>query len=208
MNKKMTDFARGLKWGGRGAIGFVATGLAAACSCASIDANAMLPTPTPHRSKNWRRVVWRSSDLSFLFDPVKYAIMRDYSSVFNAHPSFIDDMYKRYTADPSSVDDGWQAFFRGFDFGGTTSNGQNTGTAHQMDVKEFGVMAIIEGFRDRGHLLSTTNPIRQRRDRKPHLDLSDYGLEQADLSMSFRAGMKIGMGEEASLRQILDQGQA
>ncbi|MBK7344501.1 MAG: 2-oxoglutarate dehydrogenase E1 component [Saprospiraceae bacterium] len=130
--------------------------------------------------------------------------MRDYSSVFNAHPAYIDEMYQRYSLDPFSVDEGWQAFFRGFDFGNTSLNG-NGSAATGVSQKELGVMAIIGGFRDRGHLLSTTNPIRQRKDRKPHLDLADYGLEEADLNKPFSSGKEIGLEESATLRQILDR---
>ncbi|MCB0695262.1 MAG: 2-oxoglutarate dehydrogenase E1 component, partial [Saprospiraceae bacterium] len=131
--------------------------------------------------------------------------MRDYSPVFNAHPAFIDEMYQRFLTDPGSVEEGWQVFFRGFDFGQGSQNGHATGSSPQADLKEIGVLAIIHGFRDRGHLLSTTNPIRQRRDRKPHLDLADYHLEESDLDKPFHSGQEIGMGTQATLRQILDR---
>ena len=42
--------------------------------------------------------------------------MKDYSYVFNAHPTFIESMYKNYQQDPASVDDGWRVFFDGFEF--------------------------------------------------------------------------------------------
>ena len=63
-------------------------------------------------------------------------------------------------------------------------------------------MSIIHGFRNSGHLLSTTNPIRQRRDRRPHLDLADYHLSEADLGKVFQAGMEIGM-PDSTLDAIL-----
>lgn len=132
--------------------------------------------------------------------------MSDYSYVFNAHPSFIDEMYKKYTSDPSSVEDGWRSFFQGFDFSqnqnGQVSKQLNGVGSTQSHDKEFGVMSIIHGFRDRGHLLSTTNPIMTRRDRKPHLDLADYGLTQADLSQGFQAGGEIGL-PNGSLDEII-----
>ena len=135
--------------------------------------------------------------------------MSDYSYVFNAHPSFIDTMYKRYLADPESVEDGWRSFFQGFEFGTTNgtqapSNGA-VSTASTEDVAaEFGVMSIIHGFRDRGHLLSTTNPIRERRDRRPHLDLTDYKLKESDLHKKFVAGEEIGL-KNATLQNIIDR---
>jgi 2-oxoglutarate dehydrogenase E1 component len=133
-------------------------------------------------------------------------IMKDYSYVFNAHPSYIESLYKNYQQDPASVEDGWRLFFEGFEFG---SNGHAvsdaSGTADKdFVVKEFGVLSIIHGFRSRGHLLATTNPIKQRKDRKPHLDLKDYGLEESDLNKVFRAGEEIGM-QNATLEQILER---
>jgi 2-oxoglutarate dehydrogenase E1 component len=146
--------------------------------------------------------------------------MADYSYVFNAHPTFIESLYKKYLEDPSSVEDGWRTFFQGFDFAikdnghsngangkplvnGNGAAGHNTSAATNIDMdKEFGVLSIIHGFRTRGHLLSDTNPIRSRRDRAPHLDLADYNLTEADLSKVFNAGAELGLND-ATLQQIL-----
>ncbi|MBT8229331.1 MAG: 2-oxoglutarate dehydrogenase E1 component, partial [Bacteroidia bacterium] len=129
--------------------------------------------------------------------------MKDYSYVFNAHPAFIDDMYAKYNADPNSVDEGWRVFFEGFEFGdlqGATLS--ENGQSYQISEKEFGVLFLINGFRTRGHLLSTTNPIKERRDRKPHLDLEDYHLSESDLDKKFAAGAEIGI-PNGSLRDII-----
>ncbi|MFZ1704945.1 MAG: 2-oxoglutarate dehydrogenase E1 component [Saprospiraceae bacterium] len=129
--------------------------------------------------------------------------MSKFSYVFNAHPSYIESMFKSYTLDKNSVEEGWRTFFEGFEFGmngGSSSDGLKT---TNISTKEFGVMSIIHGFRSRGHLLSTTNPIMTRRDRKPHLDLHDYGLEASDLEKVFMAGEEIGL-KNATLQQILD----
>ena len=134
--------------------------------------------------------------------------MRDYSYVFNAHPSFIEEMYKKYEQDANSVDAAWRLFFEGFEFGDTRDTGIADKIADGNKLmnadKEFGVQSIIHGFRSRGHLLSTTNPIRERRDRKPHLNLSDYMLEEADLKKTFNAGKEIGI-PNASLAEIIDR---
>ena len=132
--------------------------------------------------------------------------MNDLSFVFNAHPKYIEEMYLRYQQSPELVEPGWRSFFQGFDFARQSANGlvvEAVGSPSEM-AKEFGVLSIIHGFRDRGHLLSTTNPIRTRRDRRPHLDLADYGLTEADLDSYFQAGTEIGLGK-ATLRQIIDR---
>ncbi len=133
--------------------------------------------------------------------------MKDYSHVFNAHPTYIESMYKNYQKDVASVDEGWRLFFDGFEFSGnghSDSDGNNQNLAGHLSEKEFGVMSIIHGFRSRGHLLSTTNPLKPRKDRKPHLDLSDYQLNDEDLNKVFLAGNEIGLSN-ATLAQILDR---
>lgn len=132
--------------------------------------------------------------------------MKDYSYIFNAHPSYIESIYQNYQQDPSQIDDGWRLFFDGFEFNknGDHQNGIQNGHAANLSQKEFGVMSIIHGFRSRGHLLATTNPIKPRKDRSPHLDLPDYGLEESDLSKVFVAGEEIGL-KNASLTEILEK---
>ena len=131
--------------------------------------------------------------------------MKDYSYVFNAHPEFIDNLYKNYMNDPQSVEEGWRVFFDGFEFATKDSDSETQqGAAGMSSPKEFSVYAIIDGFRNRGHLLSTTNPIRQRIDRKPHLDLADYGLSDADLDKTFSVSKLIGL-ENGTLRQIIQR---
>jgi len=133
--------------------------------------------------------------------------MKDYSYVFNAHPAYIESMYKNYQQDPTSVDEGWRIFFDGFEF---SSNGHGVSDTEgqtldkNLSQKEFGVMSIIHGFRSRGHLLSTTNPIKERKNRQPHLDLADYALEESDLTKVFLAGEEIGL-KNATLAQILEK---
>ncbi len=134
--------------------------------------------------------------------------MSDYSYVFNAHPSYIESLYQQYKNDPSSVEEGWRTFFSGFDFkmqNAPSSNGAGVAIDTDSSVhKEFAVMSLIHGYRDRGHLLSDTNPIKKRKDRKPHLTLSDYGLSESDLNSHFVAGEEIGL-PGGTLAQILDK---
>ena len=131
-------------------------------------------------------------------------MMKDYSYVYNAHPSFIEKMYQQYHQDPNSVDAGWRTFFEGFEFAGSAQEDDSSGGYLSGNViKEFGVLSLIHGFRTRGHLLSDTNPIRKRKDRKPYLDLQDYDLSEEDMDKVFQAGKEIGL-ENGTLRQILN----
>lgn len=136
--------------------------------------------------------------------------MKDYSYVFNAHPAYIDALYQQFKADPQAVEEGWRTFFAGFEFGTHHQNGQTeTVPAQKIEassdnlLKEYGVVSMIHGYRTRGHLLSTTNPIRKRRDRKPYLSLEDYHLSADDLPKVFKSGEEIGL-QGKTLHQIVD----
>ena len=132
--------------------------------------------------------------------------MKDYSHVTNAHPAFIDDLYKKYKQDPKSVDDGWRLFFDGFDYGSQVNGAaaSDAPVSTNSRDKETAVLSIIHGFRGRGHLLSTTNPIRTRLDRKPYLNLEDYKLDESDLARKFVAGREIGL-QNATLNEIINR---
>jgi 2-oxoglutarate dehydrogenase E1 component len=129
--------------------------------------------------------------------------MTDHSAVFNAHPQYIDALYRTWQQDPAGVEADWQAFFKGFDFAAASANGSAISAGPASDLsKEFAVVGLIHGYRDRGHMLSTTNPLKPRKNRHPRLDLADYGLSEADLDTHFAAGFELGM-PNATLRDIV-----
>jgi 2-oxoglutarate dehydrogenase E1 component len=141
--------------------------------------------------------------------------MSDFSFINNAHPSFIDNLYKKFKTAPDSVDESWRLFFEGFEFGGNSNGTANFDAATasgkintdfgeiEFTEKEFQVIGMINGYRRRGHLLSKTNPIKNRDDRKPQLDLADYGLSEADLDTKCLASREIGMKSGHTLREII-----
>lgn len=137
--------------------------------------------------------------------------MDKYSYIANAHGAYLDEMYESYKADPNSVDESWQRFFEGFEFslqkyGEEILDGKAPAASGGLDAealkKEIGVRKLINGYRQRGHLQSTTNPVRQRKDRKALLELKDYGLSEKDLNTTFSAGEELGLGS-AKLKDIL-----
>ena len=68
--------------------------------------------------------------------------------------------------------------------------------------KEYLVMNLIQGYRQRGHLFTQTNPVRTRRQYFPTLDLATFGLTESDLDTEFHAGTEVGLGV-AKLRDIV-----
>ncbi|MBL7664038.1 MAG: 2-oxoglutarate dehydrogenase E1 component [Bacteriovoracaceae bacterium] len=137
----------------------------------------------------------------------------DYAYLSSSDNTFIDSLYEKFQKDPQAVDESWRKFFEGFEFAigkglantdlsasSSTSSGSDL-DKNQVD-KEFRVYRIIQSYRARGHLISNTNPVRNRKDRKPHLELTDYGLSDADLEKEFICGEYLGLGK-TSLRNIV-----
>jgi len=129
--------------------------------------------------------------------------MSDFSFLANAHSSYIESLYNQFITDPESVPADWKAFFTGFDYAAAGNGSPKTPSANNY-TKENGVIKLIQAFRLRGHLLSTTNPIRDRKDRAPHLDLTDYNLEESDMQKTFEAGAEIGLSG-ATLAAIIER---
>lgn len=135
--------------------------------------------------------------------------MDSFSYIANADVAAIDNLYEQYKNDPTSVDESWQNFFKGFDFSQSfsSSNGATPAASgsntKEHTRKEMEVVHLIRGYRSRGHLLSDTNPIGGRRDRNPQLEISDFGLTDADLDTVFEAGIEV-FGRAATLREIVD----
>ena len=132
--------------------------------------------------------------------------MDKYSYISNAEVGYLDQLYQNYKQDPASVDITWQKFFEGYDFslqryGG---NGHATTTEESFTLKEAQVRNLIFAYRSFGHLKSKTNPVRERRDHKVHLELKDVGLSEADLDTEFDVGAEIQMGR-ATLRNIIEK---
>ena len=128
--------------------------------------------------------------------------MSDFSFISNAHPAYIESMYVRFLENPTSIDPEWYHFFKGFEFAESPTIEKRT-SGSNFSTKEFQVVALINAYRSRGHLLSTTNPIKQRMDRHPKLQIEDFNLSESDLSTSFAAGTECGLPAQATLSEII-----
>ncbi|MXV16942.1 2-oxoglutarate dehydrogenase E1 component [Hufsiella ginkgonis] len=131
--------------------------------------------------------------------------MDNLSYLSNADTAYIESLYQSYKEDPGSVDFGWQKFFEGFDFGQDNENrpaAVSSAATPAHVLKEINVLNMINGYRDRGHLFTKTNPVRERRKYYPGKELETFGLSDADLDTVFDAGVEVGLGA-AKLRDIL-----
>ncbi|MBL4658055.1 MAG: 2-oxoglutarate dehydrogenase E1 component, partial [Flavobacteriales bacterium] len=113
------------------------------------------------------------------------------SFLSNGDVAAFEELYQSYVKDEKSVDPSWKEFFQGFEFARKNYEGDEMPEGFG---KEFKVINLINGYRQRGHLFTKTNPVRERRAYSPNLDIENFGLEAADLDTVFQAGSEIGLG--------------
>ena len=132
-------------------------------------------------------------------------------------PRVLDAHYQQFLLDPDALPSDWRHFFEGFEFARSAPNalaaaraqGEHDGLlsepvrrVREDFERESRVLALIEGYRVRGHLFTRTNPVRERRAYLPPLSLETFGLEAADLGRPFHAGSQLGLGT-APLSEIV-----
>ena len=130
-------------------------------------------------------------------------MMDKFSSVGNQELAAIEDLYQSYLENPGSVDKSWQQFFSGYELARTNYQHKNQPVDYDDIDKEFAILNLIHGYRQRGHLFTKTNPVRSRRKYEPTLAIENFGLEQSDLEKVFKAGNDIGIGP-AKLKDIVE----
>jgi 2-oxoglutarate dehydrogenase E1 component len=146
--------------------------------------------------------------------------------------AFIAELYGRYLDDPSSVDPSWRQFFgelgdqpasverdlEGPGWGTARphliGNGALAGNGHaaatlpenaqQAALDSVRAVALIRGYRVRGHLIADLDPLglTQRRSH-PDLEPATYGFAEADYDRPVFINDLLGF-RTATLRQILD----
>ncbi|MDA7794307.1 2-oxoglutarate dehydrogenase E1 component [Flavobacteriales bacterium] len=117
------------------------------------------------------------------------------------HTNMIEIMYDKYVENPESVNEEWRNFFTGFDFAKEVYSEEDE--IPETFKKEFQVINLIDAYRKSGHLFTHTNPVRERRQYTPTLDIENFGLEEADLDTVFQAGTQIGIGP-STLKEIVE----
>ena len=124
--------------------------------------------------------------------------MDKFSFLNAAHTGFIADLYDKYLQNPDTIEPSWRSFFQGYDLANenySLTDDEKTVEIPQEVRKEFLVVDLINGYRTRGHLFTKTNPVRDRRQYKPTLDIENFGLNENDLHREFSAGEILGIGK-------------
>lgn len=120
----------------------------------------------------------------------------------------LEEMYARWQADPATVDNDWRLFFAGFDLGfarpAANAGAAATGAVAAPVAGASHAEALIYSYRDIGHAIAQLDPLGiNNRERHPNLELSAFGLGEADLDRDFDSSGVAGMPPKAKLKDIV-----
>src|SRR5579863_7194087 len=145
---------------------------------------------------------------------------------FGINAGYVEDLHTRWLQSPQSVEADWQRFFEG-NRGApeiappppppvapkTNGAANGNGVAYREAVRETVIEAtelqsrvaqLVNAYRVRGHLFAHLDPLDNELPAHPELELSNFGLTDADLDTKFSTAGMSGLAERATLRQIVD----
>jgi 2-oxoglutarate dehydrogenase E1 component len=134
----------------------------------------------------------------------------DFDSRANA--DYIEQLHQQYLKDPRSVSENWRAFFAGFEmgYGRSSSPPVQTGVAPAGSTGPtvlpltMGVFDLVHSYRELGHKIARLNPLGGNRTSHPLLELSNFGMSEADLDKTVGTGSFLGK-TDGTLRDLLDK---
>jgi 2-oxoglutarate dehydrogenase E1 component len=134
--------------------------------------------------------------------------------VARANADYVEEQYRRYKADPASVDDGWRLFFAGFELGaegngaapapGAAAEG---GAVAPTPAPVIGIYDLVHSYRELGHLVAHLNPLEPKPEGHPLLAPAEFGFGEADMDRVFECGSFRGC-PTATLRELIARLQA
>src|SRR3989449_6040787 len=123
-----------------------------------------------------------------------------------ANKDYVAEQYRRYQADPTSVDERWAAFFAGFEL--ASGNGEAPATliesAGPAPARVLDASDLVHSFRELGHLVAHLNPLEPRPMGHPLLDPSEFGFTEADMERMVECGGFQGL-RRAPLGELIER---
>src|SRR5437868_7250492 len=129
------------------------------------------------------------------------------SNLFGANAPYVEELYERYLADPGAVDASWRATFDAWQKGGGPADVPHSPVIEAFeqrarnpqaalaaapaahDDKALKVLQYIRAHRVMGSRYSQLDPLKRlERTPVPELELSYYGLTDADMDREFSPG--------------------
>jgi 2-oxoglutarate dehydrogenase E1 component len=107
----------------------------------------------------------------------------------------LEAAYQHWRQDPSSVSKEWQLFFEGFELG--QEREYPAGSALEANL-----VRLVDAYRDLGHFQARVDPLSEKKERFPLLDLREFGIEEGDLDRPFASDHFLGL-RQGTLRELL-----
>lgn len=142
--------------------------------------------------------------------------------------AYVEELYELYLHDPNAVPEEWRTYFQKLPADGSTATDVSHSTirdhfvllaknqrraqpvsagsvSSEHEKKQVEVLRLIQAYRMRGHQAAKLDPLGLwQRPAPVDLSINHYGLTNADLDTTFRAGDLFIGKEEASLREIFE----
>lgn len=142
--------------------------------------------------------------------------------------AYVEELYELYLHDPNAVPEEWRTYFQKLPAEGSTATDVSHSTirdhfvllaknqrraqpvsagsvSSEHEKKQVEVLRLIQAYRMRGHQAAKLDPLGLwQRPAPVDLSINHYGLTNADLDTTFRAGDLFIGKEEASLREIFE----
>src|SRR5262245_53302292 len=113
-----------------------------------------------------------------------------------ANAGYIEEQYRRYRLDPSSVPEEWALFFAGFDL--AEDPARRPGPA----AGPSGVYGLVHAYREFGHLIAQLNPLGGDLTEHPLLDVAQFGLGEENLDEPVDPRPFLGLSQ-GTLRDLI-----
>ncbi|NNA88799.1 2-oxoglutarate dehydrogenase E1 component [Pseudomonas gessardii] len=148
------------------------------------------------------------------------------STLDGGNAAYVEELYELYLHDPNAVPEEWRTYFQKLPSDGNAATdvshaairdhfvllAKNQRRAQPVSAgsvssehekKQVEVLRLIQAYRMRGHQAAQLDPLGLwQRSAPADLSINHYGLTNADLDTTFRAGDLFIGKEEASLREI------
>ena len=115
-----------------------------------------------------------------------------------ASSDYVEEYYRQWQEDPSSLSEGWRLFFAGFDLAVSPSSA----AADARAADQSRVASLIFAYRNVGHLVAELDPLGDNLESHPLLGLENFDLGEDDLDKVFDTG-HMGGPTRITLREIL-----
>jgi len=148
------------------------------------------------------------------------------SPLYGSNADYVESLYEQYLADPSGVSPAWREYFASLPrpaapeashraiqdaIAARAQAARQVGVAvaaaleGDAGAKQGAVSRLVQIYANRGHLVAKLDPLGlMQRERPRVLDLSYFGLTQADLDTPFLTGSRVNnVPGRAKLREII-----